>query len=124
MPDGARTIGSANHGNRVRFHYILQGMQRGLRGARVLGFYYFAGAGQREGNMVNVIFHYPFHMETIALKHRHHGGVFRQHIGFEGIDVIFTGDRGQPFDELGADTLFLIGIQNDKRYFRGFWTGG
>ena len=73
--------------------------------------------------MINIIFQNPFHVEAVTLKYRHHHCVFRQHISFEGIDVIFTCDGGQPLDEFGADTLFLEGIENDKGDFRGFRSG-
>jgi hypothetical protein len=121
LPDGTWIACGADHSHRLRIQEGAHGGHRGSPLPLLLFLGHELGPRYGEGDAVDVPFVLAGNVEAVVLEHGHHPLVFGEHGGLEGGDPPVAGHVGEPLDELGADTLALIGIlDHEGDLCRGF----
>ena len=96
-----------------RFHRRRRGGARARRGLIGEGI----GCRKRQGHAVSAVLDRCRHGEAGFAKYVEHALVITEHVGIEGVDAVFTGDGGEPFEQPGANTVTLQGVGHDECHF-------
>ena len=72
---------------------------------------------QGQGHAVGAVLDACGHGKAGFTKYVEHALVVTEHVGIEGVDAVFTGDGGEPFEQPCANAVALQGIGHDECHF-------
>ena len=96
-----------------RFHRRRRGGARARRGLVCEGI----SRRQGQGHAVGAVLDACGHGKAGFTKYVEHALVVTEHVGIEGVDAVFTGDGGEPFEQPCANAVALQGIGHDECHF-------